>query len=320
MKRMFNQCLLGQLPISIRAKVMYVYLLIMYLVLISVCAYAQSYLKPIEGQPILQYGKTTDDITVIGGTLLANPLVVSDDKTWEKSGDVIVKSLRQISIDFEEGTGVKWGQGSENWVFHIDDNLKKSRGLSEIEPAQAKTFAKLRSNPSGRFLWGMLTLSSVKGWDSEARKAFFTEVVFRKNLKGDLILGVTTSNDAEIHVPPIILSLTPSVVSSLLDAILGTIELDRLHRLESSKASPAYQSSTDIAISQELDGSLLAKGRMEFLLLGWRRLYTNFGGGTKVRIVGVLQSPLKLVDAQNQITAVTSGTFVFSQGKWVKAK
>jgi hypothetical protein len=243
--------------------------------------------------------------------MLLPKIATAQAVTVIKNGKAEIRRVSTIILDFGEEAGVFWD--SENGYF-ISGLSEKYSGKEDIKPEGAKNYVNFIF-PEGKKEIANIMMSYVRTPQGKLHekgvKAQFNDVVFRRDSVGQLVPGVITTNGSEVYILPKIMNIPLGVLPTL----TGEINFDKI-----SPSNWPFKSSTDVTISEGPFGSLKAKGRIEFLLLGkMMNPFVNFGEGTRLKFT-LMQSFVELVDSDGKVNKVKEGEFLFSNQKWGKIK
>lgn len=240
------------------------------------------------------------------------------DKTWESIDDLIYKNLITITyVRFKEGYGLIKDGETGLWVLSGDEG--KITAQKDIVHPDTVIYASIRvpgdADPKSNKT--VYSLVESQWGESAINTSFIEKVAFRRNAHDNFILSVITSDNAEIFIPPFIGNLKVDLINHLKEDP-GIIHYKNMETYD-LKAGWQYGSSTDIQLWERSgDGSWIAKGQMEYLMLSWKRLFRNFGVGARIKIETHFGGSINLIDAGGTMCKVSEGAFVNVKGKWEK--
>lgn len=144
-------------------------------------------------------------------------------------------------------------------------------------------------------------------------------VVFRKDSMGDLTLALVTEADAETYALSIFMPMDPHALPEEVIRIVSQGSHAVLDYGPLKPANWAYNSSTDITLSQGASGEIVARGRMEYLCRNNpNACVPNFGDGTRVAVSDP-EMNIKFVNGDGSTLDMTGkAAFAYSKGRWKK--
>jgi hypothetical protein len=255
------------------------------------------------------------------GRLFSSYFNVEYDVTFEYGENISQNASRYLAsmrlVRFKEGTGLCFDAGTRRWLLFSGGHAVESE--TDIVGSAVVGYAEFLDSTSSGYVNSLVSGAGDEGnWKltHSNEETDFGSIVFRRGGDGRLVMGLVTVAGARVSLPPMVANLTPGILGEF----VNTASYDtRRVALADFNANPwPYHSCTDVTLSRGPRGSLLAQGRMEFVLLGWLMLLPNFGPGSIVRIEEDA-CPVSLVSGDGtKVQVESAGRFRFSGTKWAR--